>query len=71
MGKILLFLEGLAGLSYSIPDQQLTVRPALPEAWDWMEVRLPIAGTWTIVRYTQSGVDVSNCPLQVQKVREK
>lgn len=63
-GKILLYLEGLAGLSYSIPDQRLTVRPALPETWEWMEVRLPIANQWAKIRYSKDGVRVSDCPLQ-------
>ena len=64
-GKILLYLEGLAGLSYSIPDKKFTVRPALPKAWDWMEIRLPIAGQWTKFRYKGGGVKVSDCPLPV------
>jgi hypothetical protein len=61
-GKILLYLEGLAGLNYSVPDQQLKIRPALPKAWQWMEIRLPIAGQWTKIRYTKNEVQVSNCP---------
>jgi len=64
-GKILLYLEGLGGLSYSIPDENLTVRPALPESWDWMEIRLPIAGEWTKIRYGKNQVDVTGCPLEV------
>ena len=31
-GKILLYLEGLAGLKVSVPDRQLTIRPACPRA---------------------------------------
>ena len=65
-GKILLYLEGLAGLSYSLPDKKLTVRPALPEAWDWMEVRLPIAGQWTKIRYAPGDVQVTGSPLEHQ-----
>lgn len=64
-GKILLYLEGFAGLKYSIPDQRLTVRPALPRAWDWMEIRLPIAGRWTMIRYSPNKVEVTGCPIQV------
>ena len=64
-GKILLYLEGLAGLKYSIPEKKLTIRPALPQAWEWMEVRLPVAGQWTRVRYTADGIEVKGCPLQV------
>ncbi|MEO0415392.1 MAG: hypothetical protein AAF226_10630, partial [Verrucomicrobiota bacterium] len=65
-GKILLYLEGLAGLEYSLPENRLTVRPALPESWDWMEVRLPIKGQWTQIRY-DSGKDpvITNSPLDV------
>lgn len=64
-GKLLLYLEGLAGLELSIPNRQLTIRPALPKAWEWMEVRLPIQDRWTRIRYTKSGVEVSECPLEV------
>jgi len=68
-GKILLYLEGLAGLKLSIPERTLTVRPARPEAWDWMEVRLPIEGRWTEVQYGSKGggggVRVRDCPLKV------
>jgi hypothetical protein len=64
-GKILLYLEGFAGLEYSIPDQQLTIRPALPNSWQWMELRLPIADQWTKIRYTKHGVKVDGCPLLV------
>ena len=62
-GKILLYLEGLAGLSYSLPDRQLTIRPALTKTWDWMEVRLPIDGEWTKVRYGHSKTQVTASPL--------
>ena len=41
-GKILLFLEGLAGLDYSLPENRLTVRDTMPTDWDWMEFRLPM-----------------------------
>ena len=65
-GKILLYLEGLAGLKYSLPDKQFTVHPALPRSWGWMEIRLPIAGEWTRIRYSKNaGVRVSGCPLPV------
>lgn len=64
-GKILLYLEGLAGLKISIPNKQLTIRPALPDAWPWMEIRLPIVNQWTRIRYTKGDVKVSGCPLSV------
>ena len=41
-GKLLLFIEGLAGLRYSLPDNRLTVRDTMPPVWDWMEFRLPL-----------------------------
>ena len=65
-GKILLYLEGLAGLQYSIPNNKLTIRPALPQSWEWMEVRLPVAGQWTKIRYTANKIEVKGCPLQVE-----
>lgn len=64
-GKILLFLEGLAGLDYCLPEKRLTIRSAIPKSWSWMEVRLPIAGQWTKIRYTQDNVQVSGCPISV------
>ena len=64
-GKILLYLEGLAGLNYSLPEQQLSIRPALPKSWEWMEVRLPIAGQWTKIRYARDSVQVRGCPISV------
>ena len=64
-GKILLYLEGLAGLYYSIPDKQLTLQPALPKAWDWMELRLPIAGQWTQISYRHDGVQTTGSPFPV------
>ena len=66
-GKILLYLEGLAGLKYSIPDKNLAVRAALPDSWEWMEIRLPIAKQWTKIRYTKEGVNVSGSPLPYSK----
>lgn len=65
-GKILLYLEGLGGLSYSVPGETMTVVPALPEDWDWMEFRLPIKNQWTRIRYNKgAGVQVTGCPLRV------
>ena len=64
-GKILLYLEGFAGLEYSIPSETLTIRPAMPKSWEWMEVRLPIDGKWTKIQYTQDVVKVSGSPLKI------
>jgi hypothetical protein len=41
-GKILLILEGMAGLEYSIPQSTLTVCDSMPEQWSCMEVRIPM-----------------------------
>jgi hypothetical protein len=76
-GKILLFLEGLAGLSYSIPDNVLHIKDSMPTPWDWMEFDIPIGNQddWTKIRYErkkgflggrQKSITVSNCPLPVK-----
>jgi len=57
-GKLLLYLEGLAGLSYSVPEKKIRVTPALPKSWKFMEVRLPIDGRWVRCVYTHEGVRV-------------
>ena len=57
-GKLLLYLEGLAGLSYSVPEKKIRVTPALPKSWKFMEVRLPIDGRWVSCIYTHEGVRV-------------
>jgi hypothetical protein len=78
-GKILLYLEGLAGVEYSIPDNVFRVCDTMPTDWDWMELRLPIrkAGNaqtvWTGVRFDRKtiggrvikSVRVSESPLRV------
>jgi len=54
-GKILLILEGIAGLDYSIPESTLTVCDSMPEQWFSMELRVPMTvrgeTRWPIVRY--------------------
>ncbi|MEJ6621491.1 MAG: hypothetical protein QNL93_06065 [Opitutae bacterium] len=76
-GKILLFLEGLAGLSYSIPENIFHIKDSMPMDWDWMEFDIPIGDQsgWTQVRYErkksflggkQKSITVSNCPLRVK-----
>ncbi|MBH57166.1 MAG: hypothetical protein CMJ82_08290 [Planctomycetaceae bacterium] len=58
-GKLLLYIEGLAGLSYSIPDKKVHIGPVLPEVWETMELRLPIGGRWISCFYTHKGVRVT------------
>ena len=41
-GKILLILEGILGLSYSVIDDSFTVSDHLPMEWDYMETFVPI-----------------------------
>ncbi|MEN8774614.1 MAG: hypothetical protein ABF379_03815 [Akkermansiaceae bacterium] len=62
-GKILLYLEGLGGLDLSVPNKKLILRPALPKAWEWMEIRLPIQEKWTRIRYRHDGTDVKGSPI--------
>lgn len=69
-GKLLLYLEGLAGLEVSIPQRQIVIRPAKPESWDWMEFRLPIEGQWIRIRYEDDDVQVSPGPLEVKVERQ-
>ena len=75
-GKILLFLEGFAGISYSLPNQTLSVREAMPSAWDWMEFEIPIIKKngrtkIRVERQNKNGglnkrIMVENCPLKVK-----
>ena len=59
-GKILLYLEGLAGLEYSIPDNRLVVHDTMPADWQWMEVRIPVQmpgeqeTRWPVIRFDRS-----------------
>lgn len=63
-GKLLLYLEGLAGLEYSLPDNRLLVHDTMPADWKWMEVRVPIeiaskasgekTTRWPVIRYERS-----------------
>lgn len=75
-GKILLFLEGLAGISYSVPEKHFKVRDAMPQEWEWMEVEVPVksekdgAVVWTKVRVERGNggsksIIVENCPFPV------
>lgn len=75
-GKILLFLEGLAGISYSLPDGFFQVRDAMPTAWEWMEIEVPVGmkPAWVKVRIERKNerggimkrIIVENSPLPVK-----
>ena len=41
-GKILFFLEGFAGLDYSIPDNTFTVADNMPNEWSYMQIKVPL-----------------------------
>ena len=70
-----LLLERLAGISYSIPDGTFRVRDHLPDAWQYVETRTPVAQgqriVWTKVRIGRSvrgdqvvkKIAVESCPL--------
>jgi len=41
-GKILIVIEGMGGLEYSVPDSSFTVSDYMPEQWSFMQWRVPI-----------------------------
>ena len=41
-GKILLVLEGIGGLSYSVDDDIFSFTDNLPSQWQWIEFRVPV-----------------------------
>jgi len=75
----LLYLEGLAGIEYSVPDDTCRICDTMPTDWDWMELSVPIrkVGTtqtvWTGVRLERKtiggqvikSIRVSDSPLRV------
>ena len=76
-GKILLYLEGLFGLSYSLPDQTLSIRDSMPTNWEWMEMDIPVGAQsgWTKVRIERDKgifgglrktISIQNCPLRIK-----
>ncbi|ARN56162.1 hypothetical protein STSP1_00535 [Sedimentisphaera salicampi] len=64
-GKILLYIEGILGLKYSVLDDSFTVTDHLPMEWDFMETIVPINCdgnvSWTKIRTSRTedaqGVD--------------
>lgn len=57
-GKILLILEGIFGLSYSVVDDTFTVADNMPPEWSFMETYVPVneggQTRWTRVRIDRS-----------------
>ena len=41
-GKLLLILEGMTGVDYSVPDGTFTVADHMPDEWSYMELKLPV-----------------------------
>lgn len=70
-GKILLYLEGIGGLNLSLPNQMLTVKPALPKAWDWMEISFPIQDKWTRVHYRHDETKIEGSPIPWRIVKPR
>ena len=82
-GKILLFLEGLGGLSYSAVDDQFTFADSLPAEWDFLEFQVPVGivggggGAWVKARaerQCQAGkvvktITVDGNPFKTRNVR--
>ena len=78
-GKLLLYLEGLAGIEYSIPQKRFTIRDSMPADWEWMEFRIPLQMSpdapfsWPVVRVERERkeqairklIRVSDCPLTI------
>jgi hypothetical protein len=60
-GKILLILEGIFGLSYSVVDDSFVVAEHMPDEWDYMETYVPITEDgrkyWTHVKVERSVID--------------
>lgn len=75
-GKLLLYIEGLAGLEDSVPDKRLVMHDTMSTNWEWMEVRLPIRmpsekkTRWPVIRYERTegeseiakSIRVTDCP---------
>lgn len=70
-GKILLILEGLGGLNYSLPDKKMMIQPALPDSWDWMEIRFPVANQWVKIRYTKEEFQISGNPFSASNKEKR
>jgi hypothetical protein len=79
-GKILLILEGLCGMDYSVVDSTFTISDTMPTEWSYMDVMVPIGdgdqADWVDVQVERapSGGDivktysVEDCPLDTLKI---
>ena len=41
-GKIIIILNGIAGLDYSVPDGTFQIADHMPEEWSFMELKVPV-----------------------------
>eukprot|EP00912_Choanoflagellata_sp_UC4_P002272 UC4_evm7s1434 len=62
-GKLLLLIEGMAGLSYSVEEDSFTFADNLPTNWSFMEFRIPVVKTtgaevhWVTARAERNETD--------------
>jgi hypothetical protein len=49
----------------------LTVKPALPKAWDWMEICFPIQDKWTRVHYRHDETKIEGSPIPWRIVKPR
>lgn len=81
-GKILLILNGIAGIDYSIPDGVFEITDHMPEEWTFMELKVPITQPgqidWIDVRIDridhgegtiEKTVSIANNPLPTLKIQ--
>ncbi len=80
-GKILIILNGIAGLDYSIPEGTFEVTDLMPEEWSFMELKVPVTlsgnTSWVDVRIDRADVGngviekkiaIANNPLETLKI---
>ena len=58
-GKILLYLEGFAGIDYSLPDNELRVHENMPKGWQWMEFQIPMVRRMMLNHGTSGTSEIS------------
>ena len=56
-GKLLLLLEGVGGLRYSVSDDSFTFADNLPREWTFMEFRVPVQKPGADVQWVEPRVD--------------